>query len=419
MFRSLRHRDYRLYWFGMFVSNTGTWMQRVAQDWLVLVVLGGGAQAVGITTGLQFLPFLIAAPFGGLLADRLPKRQLLMATNAFMGAVGLTLGVLVLTGTAEIWHVYVLAFLLGLGAAFDNPARQAYVSELVGPEDLTNAIALNSASFNSARLIGPAVAGLLIGFLGPGVVFVINSLTFVAPIVVLLLIRPMLSSPPQTGEVEAVGALSRLRGGVAYVRSRPDLVMVLIVMFGVGTFGMNFQMTMALMAAQVYHKGPSEYGLLGTVMAVGTLTGALVAARRKVPRRRLVVGGAVLFGALELTAGLMPTYWLFALSLVPIGVLVMTVLTAANAYIQTTVPSHLRGRVMSLYLMILMGGTPAGAPVIGWVASAFGPRWSLLGGGILTIACTVLAFALLASRSGLALRAQWRPRPGIVLVRMS
>lgn len=419
MFRSLRHRDYRLYWFGMFVSNTGTWMQRVAQDWLVLVVLGGGAQAVGITTGLQFLPFLIAAPFGGLLADRLPKRQLLMATNAFMGAVGLTLGVLVLTGTAEIWHVYVLAFLLGLGAAFDNPARQAYVSELVGPEDLTNAIALNSASFNGARLIGPAVAGLLIGFLGPGVVFVINSMTFVAPIIALLLIRPVPSALLSASDGEATGALSRLRDGVAYVRSRPDLVMVLVVMFGVGTFGMNFQMTMALMAAQVYHKGPSEYGLLGTVMAIGTLTGALVAARRKLPRRRLIVGGAVLFGALELTAGLMPTYWLFALSLVPIGMLVMTVLTAANAYIQTTVPTHLRGRVMSLYLMILMGGTPAGAPVIGWVASAFGPRWSLLGGGTLTIACTVLAFALLASRSGLALRARWRPRPGIVLVRQA
>lgn len=414
-FRSLRHRNYRIYWSGMFVSNTGTWMQRVAQDWLVLVVLGGGAQAVGIATGLQFLPFLLFGPFAGVLADRLPKRLLLMCTNGFMGATGLALGALVLTGVAEIWHVYVLAFLLGTGAALDNPARQAFVSELVDAEDITNAVALNSASFNGARLIGPAVAGLLIGVLGTGLVFVINGVSFIAPMLALAFMR-LGARRPSAGAADGLGALGRLRDGLAYVRSRPDLVMVLIVIFGLGTFGMNFQMTMALMAAEVYHKGPDEYGLLGTIMAVGTLSGALIAARRAVPRRRLIIGGAMLFGALELAAGLMPTYLLFALSLVPVGVLVMTVLTAANAYIQTTVPAHLRGRVLSLYVTILMGGTPAGAPVIGWVASAFGPRWSLLGGGILTMVCTVVAFAALASRSGLAVRPRLRPRPGLTLV---
>jgi MFS family permease len=395
MFRSLRHRDYRLYWSGMFVSNAGTWMQRVAQDWLVLVTLGGGAQAVGITTGLQFLPFLLAAPFGGVLADRLPKRQLLIATNTFMGTIGLLLGALVLSGSAEIWHVYVLAFLGGLGTAIDNPARQAYVSELVGPDDITNAIALNSTSFNAARMVGPAVAGVLIALLGPGLVFVLNGLSFAAPIVGLLMIRP---NGVRQRDEEAAGPLSHLADGVRYVRGRRDLLMVMLVMFGVGTFGMNFQMTMALMSAEVYHRGPSAYGLLGTVMAVGTLTGALIAARRKFPRRRLILGAAVAFGSLELAAGLMPTYELFALMLVPVGVLVMTVLTSANAYIQTSVPAEMRGRVLSLYLMVLMGGTPLGAPIIGWVAGELGPRWSLLGGGLLTVACTVLAFAVYRTR---------------------
>jgi MFS family permease len=416
MFRSLRHRDYRRYWTAMLVSNIGTWMQRVAQDWLVLVTLGGGAQAVGITTGLQFLPFLLVAPFGGVLADRFPKRWLLLGSNTFMGLTGLTLGVLVLTGTAEIWHVYVLAFLLGVGAALDNPARQAFVAELVEPDEITNAVALNSASFNAARLVGPASAGLLIAALGPGLVFIVNALTFAAPIVALLLLRrprPQPSAQPEEGG----GAFARLAEGLRYVRGRPDLLMVLLVIFGLGTFGMNFQMTTALMATEVYHKGPQAYGLLGSILAVGSLTGALLAARRRRPRRLLIVGGAGLFGLLAITAGLMPSYLLFAVTLVPIGALVMTVLTSANGYIQTTVPQHMRGRVLSLYIMILMGGTPAGAPVIGWVADLFGARWSLLGGGILTFACTLLAFALLARRSGVAVGARLRPRPRLVLVR--
>ncbi|MDV6012893.1 MFS transporter [Haloechinothrix sp. LS1_15] len=394
-FRSLRHRDYRLYWSGMLVSNVGTWMQRVAQDWLVLVVLGGGAQAVGIATGLQFLPFLLVAPFGGLLADRLPKRTLLLSTNGFLGLLALVLGALVLTGAAEIWHVYVLAFLLGVGNALDNPARQAFVSELVGQHDVSNAVALNSASFNAARLIGPAAAGGLIALFGTGWLFVLNGLSFAAPIVMLLLLR---SAASRAG-ADGAGPLARLREGIGYVRSRPDLVMVLTVVFGLGTFGMNFQMTMALMATEVYHRGPTEYGLLGSVLAVGTLTGALVAARRAFPRLRLIVVGTVIFGVFAVAAGLMPTYGTFALALAPIGVLVMTVLTAANGYIQTTVDGHIRGRVLSLYITILMGGTPAGAPVIGWLADAFGARWSLLAGGALTVLCTLLAVALFVRRT--------------------
>lgn len=397
----------------MFVSNVGTWMQRVAQDWLVLVVLGGGGQAVGITTGLQFLPFLLVAPFGGLLADRLRKRSLLIFTNAFMGAVGLALGVLVLTGVAEVWHVYVLAFLLGVGAALDNPARQAFVSEVVSKDDLSNAIALNSASFNAARLIGPALAGLLIGLIGTGWVFIINGTSFLSPIIALSLLRTL---PDLRGKKdEEPGTLTRLRAGFSYVRSRPDLVMIMAIMFGVGTFGLNFQMTMGLMATQIYDKGPHEYGILGSLMAIGTLTGALLAARRKVPRRRLIVGGAVLFGVLEALGGLMPSYPTFAIALIPIGVVAMTIMTAANAYVQTTVPQHMRGRVMSLYIMILMGGTPIGAPLLGWLADLFGARWSLLGGGFLTVVWTVGVLLVLAPRSGVVVRARFRPRPGLVI----
>lgn len=397
-FRSLRHRDYRLYWFGMLVSNVGTWMQRVAQDWLVLVVLGGGAQSVGITTGLQFLPFLLITPFGGLLADKLPKRHLLVGTNTFLGAVALVLGVLVLSEQAQIWHVYVLAFLLGVGNAFDNPARQAFVSELVGQSDVINAVALNSASFNAARLVGPASAGGMIALVGTGWLFVINGLSFSAPIAMLLLLR-VASTRAAAGD-DTAGPLARLRKGIDHVRARPDLILVLTIVFGLGTFGMNFQMTMALMATEIYGRGPEEYGLLGSILAIGTLSGALIAARRRIPRLRLVVAGTAIFGVLAVIAGLMPTYVTFAISLAPIGMLVMTVLTAANSYIQTTVEHRIRGRVLSLYIMILMGGTPAGAPVIGWLAETLGARWSLLAGGTLTVVCVACGILLFLRRGG-------------------
>ena len=407
-FRSLRHHDYRLYWSGMLVSNIGTWMQRVAQDWLVLVVLGAGPASLGIATGLHFLPFLLVAPIGGLLADRLPKHHLLKATNAFMGLVGLTTGVLVLTGVAQVWHVYLLAFLLGVGAALDNPARQAFVSELVKPDDLPNAVALNSASFNAARLVGPAAAGLLIAVIGTGWVFIVNGLSFAAPILALTLLRRRITAPQQT-DADGGGPLSRLTEGVRYVRGRHDLLMLLGIMFFVGTFGMNFQMTSALMATEVFGKGPAEYGVLGSIMAIGTLTGALIAARRRgTPRRRIIVLGACAFGALEVVAGLMPTYVTFAVSLVPIGIAAMTVLTAANAYVQTTVPKYVRGRVMALYMMVLLGGTPIGAPIIGQVAELLGARWSLLGGGGLTVAGTVLIMVAMGRRSGLVLRPRLR-----------
>ncbi|HZY28761.1 MAG TPA: MFS transporter [Jiangellaceae bacterium] len=409
-FRSLhRYRDFRLFWSGMLVSNVGTWMQRVAQDWLVLVTLGGGPAALGITTGLQFLPFLLVAPFGGMLADRLPKRRLLIVTNGFLGTIGVTLGLLVVTDLAQVWHVYVLAFLLGVGAALDHPARNTFAAELVEPEDLTNAVGLNSASFNAARLIGPGLAGLLIAAFGTGPVFLLNAVTFGAPIVMLLIIgRGVLEEPRAVPRQER-----RLTDAVRYVRRRPDLVLVMSIMFFVGTFGMNFQMTTALMATGAFDKGPSAYGLLGSIMAVGSVTGALLAARRGSPRRRVIVAVAVVFAMLEILAGLSPTYWVFAVSLIPLGITALTVIVTANAYVQTSVDPQMRGRVMALYMMVFMGGTPVGAPLIGWAAEVLGPRWSLLGGGIMTLLGTLAVTALLARRNGVVVRPRLRPRPGL------
>lgn len=408
-FSSLRRRDYRLFWAGMAVSNVGTWMQRVAQDWLVLHLPGGGPVPLGVTTGLQFLPFLLVSPLGGALADRLPKRQLLLATNTLMGVLPLVLGGLVLLDAAAVWHVYVLAFALGVGAALDNPARQTYVAELVGPDDLPNAVGLNSASFNAARIVGPAVAGVLIAALGTGPVFLLNAASFIGPVVALVVLRRR----PEPARPRPGAPGTRLRDGLRYVRGRPDIVLVLVVLFVVGTFGLNFQMTTALMATEVYGRGASAYGLLGSIMAIGSLTGSLLAARRGRPRQRLVIGAALAFGALEVAAGLMPTYELFALSLIPVGMAALTFITAANAYIQVSVAPAVRGRVMALYLMVFMGGTPFGGPAIGWIGETFGARWSVSGGGLVSLVGTVVATVLLLRRRGLVIRPHLLPRPGL------
>jgi MFS family permease len=403
-FRALHNTNYRLYAAGGVVSNVGTWMQRVAQDWLVLQLSANSGTAIGITTGLQFLPFLVLSPLAGLVADRVPKRRLLQITNVMMAAPALVLGLLAVTGTAEIWHVYVLAFVLGVGSAFDAPARQSFVSELVEPADLTNAVGLNSASFNAARIVGPAVAGVLIAALGGGAVatgwvILLNAVSYVAPVLALQrLDTAALDSPTPAAREPGM-----IRAGVRYVRRRPDLVLVLAVVFFAGTFGLNFQMTSALMATEVFGKGPTEYGLLGTFMAVGSLTGALLAARREKVRHRLIIGAAVVFGAVEIVAGLAPSYVAFALLTPLLGLSALTMITAANAFVQLHTDPGMRGRVMALYLMIFMGGTPAGAPVVGWVGEEFGARMTLIGGGAMTILGVALA-------AGVFLRADRRRR---------
>ncbi|MDN4162635.1 MFS transporter [Nocardioides abyssi] len=400
-FRSLANPNYRLYATGAVVSNTGTWMQRVAQDWLVLHLAVNGGTAVGITTGLQFLPALLLSPFAGVVADRFPKRKLLQITQVMMAVPAFLLGLLAVTGVAEVWHVYVLTLVFGIGTAMDAPARQSFVSEIVTDEDLTNAVGLNSASFNAARIVGPAIAGVLIGALGGGTqatgwVIMANAVTYLAPVLALRGMDPsrLRSAPTQSRTPGMV------REGVRYVAGRPDLVLVLVVVFVVGTFGLNFQMTSALMATDVFGKGATEYGLLGTFMAVGSLTGALLAARRPVVRLRLVVGAAVLFGLAEVVAGLLPTYLVFAVWMPVLGLSALTMITAANTLMQVATAPELRGRVMALYLMIFMGGTPLGAPVVGWVGETFGARWTLVGGGGITLVGVGLAILWYVTRSG-------------------
>jgi MFS family permease len=403
-FQSLRNRNYRYYAAGGVVSNTGTWMQRVAQDWLVLQLSGQSGVALGITTGLQFLPMLVLAPFAGTLADRYSKRKVLIATQAFMATVGLVLGVLDVTGVVQVWHVYVLALLLGVGAACDAPARQSFVIEMVGRDDLSNAVGLNSASFNLGRVIGPSVAGFLIVLVGTGPVFLINAASFGAVIFALVKMRPAELMPvPRAGR-----GRGQLLEGIRYLRARPDLLTVMVIVFFVGTFGLNFQLTSALMATEVFHKGAGEYGLLGTVVAIGSLSGALLAARRGRPRIRLIVVAAVAFGVVEIVAGLMPSYWTFMATLIPLGLCQMTMLNSANATMQLAVDPAMRGRVMALYMAVLMGGTPIGSPLIGALAEAFGARWSLIGGGAVSAIAALVAGGLLGRRRGLVLRDELR-----------
>jgi MFS family permease len=391
-FQALHVRNYRLYWTGGVISNTGTWMQRVAQDWLVLQLTHSGT-ALGITTGLQFLPFLLVTPFGGLVADRFSKRRVLVITQIALAATAAVLGVLAVTGVVTQYHVFALAFIFGVATAFDTPTRQSFVVEMVGPDILPNAVGLNAASFNVGRIFGPALAGLLIAALGSGVratgwVILLNALSYIAVLGSLRAMRSSELSPAPLAPRRTKGAL---REAGRYVLDRPELVFVFVVAFAAGTFGMNFQITNALMATRVFDRGAGEYGILGSAMAVGSLIGALLAARRGATRRLILVLSAVSFAVAEIAAGLMPAYWAYAVWLPVVGLCSLTMLNSLQTYVQLAVAPELRGRVMALYMMVLMGGTPAGAPVIGWVGETFGPRWTLIVGGTITLAAVLVA----------------------------
>jgi MFS family permease len=373
-FRSLRGFNYRTWAAGAIVSNIGTWMQRTAQDWLVLTQLthNNGA-AVGVVMALQFGPPALLLPFTGYAADRLDRRKLLFATQASAGLLALGLGVLTVTGSVRLWHVYGFALLLGCVTAFDGPARQTFVSELVSEEELSNAVALNSTSFNAARLIGPAIAGVLIASVGTGWVFVINAASFAAVLGSLSLLRK--------GELRsrdrAVPTRGSLAEGFRYVWQRRDLKVALLMLFLIGTFGLNFPIFISTMSVSVFHRGAGTYGLLTSTMAVGSVAGALLSARRARPRTALLLAGAALFGVGLTAAALMPSYVLFGAALVLVGVAAQTFTTTANGAIQLGTDPAMRGRVMAIFMAIALGGTPVGAPVVGWVADTFGPRWAL------------------------------------------
>jgi len=387
-FRSLRVRNYRLFAAGQVVSLSGTWGQRVAQDWLVLELSGNSGIALGITTGLQFLPVLLFGLYGGVLADRYDKRRLLIGAQAAMGVLALLLAVLDLTGAVQLWHVFALAFALGLTSVIDTPVRQAFVSDMVGPDDLPNAVSLNSATFNSARIIGPAAAGVGIAVVGTGWVFALNALSYVA---VLAGLRAMRTSElhPSTRVARAKG---QLKEGLDYVRSRPDLLVPIVLVFMIGTFGLNFQITLALMVKEEFERGAGSYGFLSAMIAVGSLIGALASARRNgPPRQKTLFAAALAFGLLEVAVGLAPTFAWMAVLLVPTGVAVLTFTTTANSIVQLGSAPHVRGRVMALYVLVFLGGTPLGAPLIGALAEAFGPRSSIVLGGVVTALSGVVA----------------------------
>lgn len=396
MFRSLRVRNYRLYAAGQLVSLTGTWMQRVAQDWLVLELTNSGT-ALGIVTALQFLPSLLFGLWGGVLADRYDKRKLLLATQTGLALVALILGVLDVTGIVQYWQVLVLALLLGLVSAVDSPVRQSFAVEMVGPDDLTNAVGLNSTIFNSARILGPAVAGVVIAAVGTGWAFVANAISSIAVLTGLALMRP--------SELRPSPAIARVRGqlraGLRYVWHRQDLLLTMILVFVVGTFGLNFQITTALLAKQVFHRTATGYGLLSTALAVGACVGAVLATRRRTrPSLLFLLLAALSFGLLEIIAGSMPGFGGTALILVLVGLAMLSFTTAANSSVQLGVEATMRGRVMALYLMCFLGGTPLGAPIVGWVASTVGPRWGMIGGGVVCMAVAV-GMALYLVRQGL------------------
>jgi len=402
MFSSLRIRNYRLFFIGQVVSNTGTWMQRIAQDWLVLSLTGSSA-AVGITTALQFLPMLVFGLYGGVLVDRLPKRPTLLVTQAAMAVTGLALAFLTLSGHVQVWHVYVAAFAVGLATVLDNPARQSFVSEMVGPEQLQNAVSLNSANFQSARLVGPAVAGVMITGVGTGWAFLANGLSFVAPIAGLLLMRAR--------ELHAVRRAPRgkgqLREGLRYVAGRPELIWPIVLVGFIGTFGFNFPVWLSAYANGVFHSGAGSYSLFNTLMAVGSLGGALLAARRGTARLRILIAAALAFGTLEVVAALAPSYWLFALLMVPIGVFGLTVNVTANTAVQMATDPAMRGRVMSLFMMVFMGGTPLGAPVVGWITDTYGARVGFALGGLISAAAAAGIGLVLARIGGLRLAVGW------------
>ncbi len=373
-FRSLRNPNYRIWAAGALVSNIGSWMQRTAQDWIVLTELTHhNATSVGIVMGLQFGPYFLLLPLTGYAADHFNRRKLIFCTQAAMALLALGLGLLVVTGLVQLWHVYVFAFLLGCASAFDSPARQTFVAELVEERDLPNAVGLNSTSFNAARMIGPAVAGGLIAGVGTGWVFLINAFSFLAVLGSLTLLRvDQLRQNPR-----ATRARGSLAEGFRYVWGRPDLKVILFVLFLVGTFGLNFPIFISTMAVTVFHKGADQFGLLTSMMAAGSVTGALMAAARTKPRISVLLAGAAVFGTSCAVAAIMPSYMLFGVALYVVGVAAQTLTTSTISLIQISTAPEMRGRVIAIFMAIALGGTPIGAPIVGWVADHFGPRWSL------------------------------------------
>ena len=406
-FRALRNDNYRIWATGAIVSNVGTWLQRTAQDWVVLTELTHyNAGAVGIVMALQFGPQAILLPLTGVAADHFDRRKLLMVTQAAMALLAAGLGLLLLSGQARLWQVYVLALLQGIVTAFDTPVRQTFVSDLVPDDDVSNAVALNSASFNAARLVGPALAGILIAWVGSGWVFLLNATSFIGVLVSLFFLH---SSQARASKHSAMP--TGLAEGFRYIGTRPDLMAIMVMFFLIGTFGLNYPIFISTMAVKVFHKGVGQFGLLTSILAIGSVSGALLSAGRPNPRLRHLLIGTACFGLASVLAALMPNYWLFGAALIMVGLSAQTFSTTTNGYVQLTTESRLKGRVAALMMAVFNGGTPLGAPIVGWVADRFGPRWALsaAAGAGFSAALVVLRYFL--KHRGLRLRVsegRWR-----------
>ncbi|MDY5584737.1 MAG: MFS transporter [Arcanobacterium sp.] len=392
-FESLQIPNYRKFFAGALVSNVGSWVKNIAQSWLVLTILtDNSSSALGLVAALQFVGVPLFASYGGAVADRFDKRKILLVTQILFACLALTTAVLVYFELAQLWHIFVIATVEGVIAAFDNPARTAFVSEIVPEKMLPNAVGLNSMSFNGARLVGPALAGILISVLGVAPALFLNGIAFFAMFIALIVMnRNEIEHAPRAARKGAV------REGLHYVRQHPELIVLMVIVFFLGTFGLNFQLYNALMATVVFNRDAAEYGLLGTVMAIGTFAAALIATRRKRPRLKVVLLSLVAFSFSTILAGFAPSYYAYAFFLIPCGFFALTVMTSCNVAVQMGTEREYRGRVMAIYMTIFLGGTPIGSPLIGWLGDVVGPRAVLIicGGITLAAALGVVVFYMI------------------------
>jgi MFS family permease len=394
MFSAMRVRNFRLYTAGQSITNTGTWMQSIAQDWLVLELTGSPA-AVGVTMAIQFLPMLLLGMYGGALADRFPKRSLLITTQAVNGVITALLAVLTISGRVQVWEVYALTLAGGCVFVVDSPARQVFVNELVPAEYVRNAIGLNAAVFQTTRLVGPGIAGVLISTVGSGWAFAANAVCFLGPILVLLRIRgsELLPSPRVNREP------GQLRDTLRYVAARPHLAWTIGLVGVVGTFGLNFPIVLTGMARDTFHSGASLYGLFNIMLAVGSVSGALIAGARSHVRLRQLTAGAAAFGVAQVAAALAPDEVSFLVLLAVMGAVNLAFQAMANSFVQIGCAPAYRSRVMGLYMLVFVGGTPVGAPIIGAVTSAFGARVGMFACGAIPAVAAVAVGAILANRN--------------------
>lgn len=399
-FRSLSNPQYRLWAMGAFVSNIGTWLQRTAQDWIVIAELSNGnATAVGIVVALQFAPQFIFLPIIGWAADYFDRRKLLIVTQSLRGLLALVQAIMILNGHLELWHMYIFAFLLGCFTAFDTPARHAFVADLVTDKDLANAVSLNSISFNSARMIGPAIAGFLILLIGAGWVFALNALSFIPIIAITYMIKAKpVNSLPSIESDSSKSSKATLFDGFHYIRQRPDMIIAITMFFFFAMFGLNFTVYLTSMTVHVFTGNSQQFGILMSIMAVGSIIGAMITANRESPNIRFISFSAIGFGVIALIASVIPNFWLFAASLCLIGMTTQLFTTSVHSLIQLCAQKYIRGRVIAILLATSVGGSAIGGPLVGWTADLLGARWAIACGGIIALLTAALGLRYLHQR---------------------